>query len=286
MNSTVAQAGSNLASVTPVNFKKMSSLANNRSGCSWVSRGLAFGLLCLAGSGILRAVNLPAETQASFVSQPLYFEANQGQAANQPQAQFLARTHDAFFAFSATEAVITLSKVDRPAIHSRDLLEDRLRNRALETRTIRLQFMGAQPEAHMVGVGELSGKVNYFVGNDPAKWRADIPLFSRVQVKDVYPGVEMVYYGNQHQLEYDFVVAPGADPNAISFQVSGTDSLQIDSKGDLIFKFGEDQFHQQKPIIYQIINGVRKDIVGGYRLKEPRTVAFELGAYDRSQPLV
>src|SRR5882762_6177140 len=205
MNLTVARAASNLASVTPVNFKKMSSLANNHSGCSWVSRRLALGLLCLAGSGILRAVNLPAEAQASFVSQPLYFEANQGQAANQPQAQFLARTHDAFFALSATEAVITLSKVDRPAIHSRDLLEDRLRNRTLETRTIRLQFVGAQPEAHLLGVDELPGKVNYFVGNEPATGRPAIPLLPSVHVKDVYPGVEMVYYGNQHRLEYDFV---------------------------------------------------------------------------------
>src|SRR5882672_8629486 len=163
----------------------MSSSANNHSASPWIRKSLSLGLLllCMVGAGVVRAASLPAEARASFSSQPLYFEANQGQAVNQSQVQFLARTRGALFALSATETTVTLSKADWSPIHSRDSLEERLRIRTLETRTIHLQFVGARREAQMLGVDELPGKVNYFLGNDPAKWRTAIPLFSKVEVR-------------------------------------------------------------------------------------------------------
>src|SRR6266567_9405906 len=109
MNLTAARAGSNLVSATPVNFKIMFSFANNRS-TRWIRKTLAVGLWCMVGTGVAWATSLPAEAKASFSSQSLYFEANRGQAVNQSQVQFLARTHGALFDPSATETSVTLSK--------------------------------------------------------------------------------------------------------------------------------------------------------------------------------
>src|SRR6266436_1447549 len=154
MNLTAAPADSNLASATPVNFKIMPSLANHHLATLGARKTLTLGLLCLCitGAGVARAASLPAEAKASFSSQPLYFEANQGQATNSAQVQFLARTRGAVVTLSATEAAVTLSKVDRSPIHSHDSLEERLRLRNLETRTIRFQFLGALHQARMFGM--------------------------------------------------------------------------------------------------------------------------------------
>jgi len=249
----------------------------------WVYRSLI--LLSLFASGLAQAASMPLAASASFASQPLYFEANQGQLINPTSTQFFARTHEALFALSATDATITLSKSDRPG-HSRNQLDANSRIRNLETKTIHLQFVGANRQARMIGDDLLPARVNYFVGNDSAQWQTSVPLFTKVQVRDLYPGIEMVYYGNQEKLEYDFVVAPGMDPRVISFQVIGPDSVQVDPHGDLLFKLGQDEFRQQKLVIYQIIDGVRKDVSGGFRLRNRDTVSFEIGGYDRRYPLI
>ena len=123
---------------------------------------------------------------------PLYFEANQGQA-NAP-AQFIARGHDYQFLISPTEAQIVLRKA------------------AAEPATVRMQFVGANPQAQIHGDAELPGKINYLTGNDPAQWRRAWPCSPKSASEELYPGVNLVYYGNQQQLEYDFAVAPGANP--------------------------------------------------------------------------
>ena len=91
----------------------------------------------------------------------------------------------------------------------------------------------------VAGREELPGKSNYFIGNDPSKWRTNVPQYARVEYEDVYPGVNLAYYGNQRQLEYDFVVQPGADPKQIRLAVEGTDDLHVDAEGNLILRLPE-----------------------------------------------
>ena len=127
---------------------------------------------------------------------------------------------------------------------------------------------------------------NYFIGNDPDKWYSDIPSYGRVQSRDVYPGIDLVYYGNQRQLEYDFVVAPGADPAAISLDFEGADKLSLDAQGNLILRITGGEVILNTPIIYQEIDGVKQPILGSYLLRSQDEVGFLVTAYDASLPLV
>src|SRR5262249_53550727 len=103
---------------------------------------------------------------------------------------------------------------------------------------VRLQLVGANPAATVRGLERQRGTVNYFLGNDPAQWHTHVATFGRVQYDQVYPGIGLVYYGRQQQLEYDFVVAPGADPSAIRLNVSGAERLEVDGGGDLVVQAG------------------------------------------------
>jgi hypothetical protein len=138
----------------------------------------------------------------------------------------------------------------------------------------------------VTGREELPGKANYFIGNDPAKWRTDIPTYARVGYQDLYPGIDLVYYGNQRQLEYDFVVRPGADPARIVLGFEGADRLEVDTQGDLVLHTAAGAIRQRKPVIYQEAAGRRMEIAGGYALKDGRRVGFEVAAYDPDRPLV
>jgi hypothetical protein len=145
---------------------------------------------------------------------------------------------------------------------------------------------GANPSPHVTGRDELPGKSNYFVGNDPARWRTNVPAYARVHYRDVYPGVDLVYYGNQGQLEYDFVVAAGADPGRIRMSFDGARDIRIDARGDLMLHVAGGDLRQHKPVVYQEVAGVRQQIAGRYVMKGKGQVGFELGAYDETRPLV
>ncbi len=149
-----------------------------------------------------------------------------------------------------------------------------------------ITLIGANPSARPEGIEPLPGKSNYLVGNDPAKWRTNIANFARVRYREIYPGVDMVYYGNQQQLEYDLVVAPGADPRAIQLAFTGIQSMRIASNGDLILSVAGGEICQHKPVIYQEANGVRQSVEGRYVRKGSRRIGFEVAKYDASRPLV
>ncbi|TMI11754.1 MAG: hypothetical protein E6H40_03915, partial [Betaproteobacteria bacterium] len=123
-------------------------------------------------------------------------------------------------------------------------------------------------------------------GKDPAKWRTNVPTYAKVHYRAVYPGIDLVYYGNQRQLEYDFVVAPGADPNRIVLGFQGAERLEINAEGELVLHAGGEVIHQRVPVIYQEIDGVRTKIEGRYVLKDAHRVGFQVAAYDPSRPLV
>src|SRR5207244_1840388 len=118
------------------------------------------------------------------------------------------------------------------------------------------------------------------------KWRTNVPTYARVEYRDIYPGVNLVYFGDQRQLEYDFVVRPGASPKAITLGFQGADKLEVDAQGDLVLHTAVGAIRQRRPFVYQEVGGARREIAGGYVLRGAGRVGFQVAAYDRSQPLV
>ena len=116
---------------------------------------------------------------------------------------------------------------------------------------MRMQFVGANPQAQIHGDAELPGKVNYLTGNDPAQWRTGVGMFAKVRIGELYPGINLVYYGNQQQLEYDFAIAPGANPDVIAIHFDGTDKISVNPQGELILSLAGGEIRQPKPVIYQ-----------------------------------
>lgn len=155
-----------------------------------------------------------------------------------------------------------------------------------ETSSVTLTLAGANPSAQADALDPQPGKTNYLMGNDPAKWRTNIPNFARVRYRDIYPGVDIVYYGNRQQLEYDLVVNPGADPHAIQLAFDGIQSMRITAEGDLLLTVPGGDIRQHKPVIYQESDGIRQPVEGHYVRKGNRTVAFELAKYDANRRLI
>ena len=208
---------------------------------------------------------------------PLHFEANKGQVNE--SVQFLARGQGYNLYLTDGEATLVLSKpvTAQPFAGEQDPTYSMLH----------MQLLGANPGLTVVGQEKLPGIVNYFIGNDPEQWQTNIPTFGQITYQNVYPDIDLVYYGNQQQLEYDFIVAPGADPNVIALNFAGADALEIDPQGNLLISIDDGgQVIQNSPIIYQEINGVHQNVDGGYVLSENGRVGFELGDYDTSLPLV
>ena len=230
--------------------------------------------------------------QATFLKAPLHFEPNQGQTDE--QVKFLARGAGYQMFLTATEAVMVLRKpAEKQSDMSGQSILDRLtRNSKPETRNfsdsvVRMKLVGANPDAEAAGLQQLPGKVNYFIGNDSKKWRTNISTYAKVEYKDVYPGTNLVYYGNQGKLEYDFVVSPGADPKAIQIAFEGADKIDVDAQGDIILQIAGDQIKMHKPLVYQEVAGVRKEIAAAY-LFNPKSasVGLRLASYDSRNPLV
>ena len=147
------------------------------------------------------------------------------------------------------------------------------------------QLVDANPHPSRSALEELPGKVNYLLGNDPAKWRRNIPTYAKVGYGSLYPGVDLVYYGNQRQLEYDFVVAPGGDPNAIKLEFDGADELAVDVQGDLLVRKADATVQLRRPLVYQDTNDGRLEISAAYVLDGLR-VGFRIDDYNTGRPLV
>lgn len=228
-------------------------------------KAIIAGLVC---TGALEAWALAprAPLPAVLGHLPLYFEANPGPTSG--SHRFITRGCNYQFLLSPAEVQIALGKTGaKPA-------------------EVRMNFVGANPEAQISGDTELLGKINYLLGNHPAQWRTGVATFARVRVEQLYPGINLVYYGDQQQLEYDFAIAPGANPNAAKIHFKGVDKISIGARGELILAAAGGEIRQPAPVIYQIVRGQRQAISGGYRLVDKDTVAFTVGKYDRQLPLV
>ncbi|MBI4468528.1 MAG: SBBP repeat-containing protein [Acidobacteria bacterium] len=153
---------------------------------------------------------------------------------------------------------------------------------------LRMKLAGANPQSEVVGGNELPGKVNYFIGNDPARWHTLIPTYARVQYREVYPGIDLVYHGDQGQLEYEFMVAPGADPSRIALEFRGAKGLAIDARGDLVLQMADGrEFRQRRPVIYQEAVGRRMEVEGAFQITNSgSSVGFRIAGYDSTRPLV
>ena len=199
----------------------------------------------------------------SFAKQPLAFEPNRGQSDG--RVLFLSHNPGYSLFLTSQEAVVSLRGAAQP---------------------LRLAWSGANPRPEVSGQESLPGIRNYLRGNDPAKWQRGVPTYAKVRYSDLYPGIDLVYYGRQRHLEYDLVVAPGADPARIRLRLAGMDTMKLDEQGALQLQVAQRTLSLSKPVIYQEAAGKRKAVDGGYILLADNQVGLRLGAYDTTKPLI
>ncbi len=197
---------------------------------------------------------------ASYGKLPLSFETNRGQTDT--QVKFLSRGPGYTLFLTPTRAVLSLRAAsDEPTRGEAPLTRiapSRARKTGIKLATVTTRLVSSNPAARITGLEQLPGKVDYFIGNDPAKWRTNVPTYGKVRYESVYPGVDLVYYGNQRQLEYDFVIAPGADPRIIRLAIAGTEKLEAVASGDLVLHTRGGEIRLHKPIVYQQVTPARK----------------------------
>lgn len=221
---------------------------------------------------------------ANYGKLPLSFEANRGQS--DPRVRFLSHGNGYSLFLTDSAAVLSLRKPDLASPSSATIPSRPKPKPSFKTDVVRMEISGASHDLHVAGDSQLPGTANYFIGNDPARWHKAIPTYARVKYGQIYPGVDLVYYGNQSQLEYDFIVAPNADPKPIRLRFAGASRLKLDPNGDLevIAKNGQIAF--RKPILYQEINGQRHPVDGHFTLLAGDSVGFAIGSYDHARAVV
>jgi PKD repeat protein len=199
---------------------------------------------------------------------PLAFEPNRGQA--QAAAAFVARSPGLLAEIGGAAARVTVlpgRNGGEPAV-------------------VGLRFAGGDPGARAEACDRLPGHVSYYAGGDPAAWIEAVPTYARIRFRDVYPGIDVEYRGDPGGLEYDLVVAPGADPAAILLAFDGAGPLSLDPEGNLTLCLGDGTLVQRAPSLYQDEGGVRHQVAGRFVLKGGAMVGFDVGDYDASAPLI
>lgn len=226
------------------------------------------------------AQNLPS-LPTTKITLPLSFEPNVGQADE--KVQFLCHRGNAALFLTRGEAVLVTA--NRPTKRP-DQRPQRTGDHSLSYDVVRMRFAGSNPGVRLYGMDRLPGKSNYFIGNDPANWRTGVPNYGRVKYQSLYPGIDLIFYGGEHALEYDLVVAPGADPLQIALELDTAAGIAVDANGDLILSTANGVMLQRRPRIYQVTHGRKAEISGKYVIKGNRTVAFAIGPYDSSKSLI
>ncbi len=252
-----------------------------RAGVSALLMGLAtwlgvFGLLAWPGQNARS--NVPASAQSSLTANlsqlPLRFEANRGQTHE--SVRFVSRGQGYTIYLGTSETRF-------------ELRGNKTNNGTEERSALALNLIGASNKSITEGIEPLSARSNYFIGNDPDSWQTDIPTYARVRQRGVYTGIDAVFYGTQHQLEYDFIVAPHADPQQIKLAFDGADQIHITENGDLLLAINGRQLCMHKPIVYQETIGARREISAEFVIGvrgDDSAVGFRLGEYDLNLPLV
>lgn len=247
----------------------------------------------------------------NIAQSPMSFEANEGQA--DPRVKYLSRGFGYTLFLTSSDAVLALQKPAATGNKATDTsaetaaLRDPLGVGTVGSRAVpqprssaaqptsdgvlRMHLAGANSVPGVSGLEKTSAKSNYYIGNDPTKWRTNVPNYGKVQYAGVYPGVDVVFYGNQRQLEYDFVVAPGADAHAIALTFDGDRTaknvdLRINESGELVVHLASGDISFHKPVVYQTAAQQKLPVDGKYILKADGSVGFEVGPYDHARKLV
>lgn len=220
---------------------------------------LACGLCSPAMASVTRA-----QIAEQFGRLPIRFEANGGQA--DPRVRFVTRGAGYALFFTGNEAVMAL-----PAL------------------TLRWELVGANASAEVVGEEPMTSRSHYLTGNDPDRWISGVAHYAQVRYRQVYPGIDLVYHGTQRDLEYDFVVAPGADPGLLRMRYTGHRTLGLNERGDLLIRTDAGELVHRRPVVYQDVDGERRPVEGRFMLNAngmATDVAFAVSEYDRTRPLV
>ncbi len=265
------------------------------AGIAWSAGSILHSSVAVLAAARVTAPSTPESRIAvGYGKLPISFEVNQGQTDK--SVQFLARGAGYTLFLRPGEAVLSLHPRLGDAGVPGSVAPQSLRGMRASSgqRTsmppplaVRLKLIGSNTAAKAVGVDPLPGKSNYFVGNDPAQWHTDVPTYEKVRYSDIYPGIDLIYYGNQEdRLEHDLVVAPGADPSAIRIEAQNANIAVRQQNGNLIFRTTAGDISLETPVAYQMIDGKRRTIPASYAVASNNQFRFEIGSYDRNAPLV
>lgn len=231
------------------------------------SRALTAGLLVLlvlpGAHGQAPNSTVPT-TRAAFANVKLHFERNDGQAA--AHYRYVARGQG--YDLRLGDSAVTMA----------------LRNGSNQA-VVTMRPLGAQ-SALPAGDEQLVGKANYLTGRDPSRWLTNVPTYGRVAYRSIYPGIDLVYYGNQRRVQYDFIVSPGGDPGAIRVAYEGASRVGVSGNGDLVVHLRDGQLRQAKPYAYQMINGKQVAVPARFTVRGDRSVGFQIARYDTGRTLV
>jgi photosystem II stability/assembly factor-like uncharacterized protein len=256
--------------------------ASNERSSSVENGNVAAISASASNSSFGRAMPASERAARSYGDLPLSFELNRGQT--DPQIKFLSRSSGYNLYLTDKEAVIGFRAPTRPAPKNAQRMTSPTTPE--HSSFVRMKLVGAGAAARIIGLDELPGKTNYFIGNDPKKWRVNVPNYSRVRYQNAYPGVDVVFYGKGRQLEYDFIVAPGADFRAARIAFEGVQGVRLDASGDLLIATSSGEIRGRKPVIYQEAGGAKQPVEGGYVIRGEREVGFDVGNYDSNKTLV
>ncbi len=221
---------------------------------------------------------------------PLSFEPNRGQADG--RARFVSHGDGYSLLLTPEGATLALARARggfnprAAALQKPEPIERALRNHVADQAVVSMKLLGADRSARIEGLDPLPGTSNYIIGADSSKWHTAIPTYGKVRYGSIYPGIDLVFYGNQRLLEFDLVVAPGADPGRIALRLAGASKLEINATGDVVLHEGGGQVLLRKPTVYQQHGRTRQKINAAYRLTDASTVRVQVGDYDPHRTLV
>ena len=237
--------------------------------------------------------------RANLDALPLAFEANQGQT--DPQVKYMARGNGYKLFLTSSKAIMTLPGGRKPS-EVMDMMMNKRRGaagvkamlkkragthrQASPSAVLQMNFLGPNTNPQLVAEERQPGKINYFIGKDRSQWHSNIPLYGRVSYRNVYPGIDLAFHGAAKQLEFDYLVSPGADAKAIGLSFEGAESMHTNQAGDLILATTAGPVELHKPVAYQSKGGARETVNARFVLTSNNKVTFELGGYDRNRQVV
>lgn len=226
------------------------------------------------------------DNRAMKIPRQLLFEANHGQTSN--DVQFISRGQGTSMFFGPTGMDFVIYKAAQSQVHDHHGEEDFTPRERLKFRSasFSMQFVNANRSMVLEGRDETMCKSNYLHTNDRSQWRTDIPNYRKIGGRDLYPGIDLVYYGNNGELEFDFVVQPGADPNQIQIQVDGDNCISMNDDGSIVIVLADERVILRKPYIYQDIDGQRVTVQGEYQRTKENLIQFKVDEYAADYPLV